>query len=222
MLRVLAAPPLAYAAYVASLLKLGPRRLAWLLHHRQLYNGAMAAYSLAAAIQGLVILFADGRLASPYALVCTPSASWPWFWLASKFVEFTDTAFIVARARLPTRLHALHHALTPSMVLLDTHVASSPSPLFLVATVLNLLTHSAMYMFYSDPPRFAAFKSTVTRIQIGQHATLFALLFGTLALANRTDCDVPAIRYKVALCFYAWMVNAFMRLYVLNEKKKLT
>ena len=221
-MRILAAPPIAYAACVALCLKAGPRRLAPLLHYRRRYNLALAAYSLAAAIHGLLILSADGRLASPYALVCNSSASWPWFWLSSKFVEFADTAFIIARARLPTRLHALHHALTPSMVLLDTHIASSPSPLFLVATVLNLLTHSAMYLFYSDPSRFAAFKSTVTRIQIGQHATLFALLFGTLALADRNDCQVPVVRYKIALVFYAWQLNAFVRLYVLNEKKKLT
>ena len=188
---------------------------------RKTYNLLLAAYSFAAAIQGLAILFADGRLGDPYRLVCHSSNDWPWFWLASKFVEFADTAFIVARARLPSRLHALHHALTPSMVLLDVYVAASPSPLFLVATVLNLMTHSAMYAYYSDTMRFAAFKSTVTRIQVGQHATVFSLLFGALAFANRDDCDVPVLRYKIALMFYAWLVSAFMRLYVLNEKQKL-
>ena len=220
-LLVLGAAPLAYGSFVGLCVRIGPRRLAPLLRHRRTYNIALAAYSLAAAIQGGAILAADGRLADPYKLACTPSASWPWFWLTSKFVEFADTAFIVARARLPTRLHALHHALTPSMVLLDVYVAASPSPLFLVATVLNLVTHAAMYTFYSDPPRFAAFKSAVTRVQIGQHATVFALLVGTLGFANRDDCDVPVVRYKIALVFYAWMLSAFMRLYVLQEKNKV-
>jgi len=215
------APPFVYAAYVACLLKLGPRRLAWLLRYRYFYNVAMAAYSLAAALQGASILAGDGRLHDPYALVCTSSASWPHLWLTSKFVEYADTAFIIARARLPTRLHAMHHSLATSMVILDVAIADRPSPLFLVATVLNLMTHSAMYLYYSDPPRFAAFKRSVTRVQLGQHATLFCLLFGVLAFANRDDCDVPVLRYKIALVFYAWQLSAFLRLYVVNGKQTL-
>lgn len=213
---LLAAPPLAYAAYVALLLRLGPKRLAPLLAVRQRYNRALALYSALACAQGVSLLARDGRLDAPRALVCASSASWPALWLASKFVEYLDTAFIVARGRLPTRLHALHHALTPSLVMLDT-LAPRPSPLFLVATVLNLYSHTCMYAFYSDSQRLAWLRSAVTRVQIGQHATMVCLLAGALGMADRDACEVPVGRYKVALVFFAWQLAAFLRLHVVGR-----
>jgi len=217
MIPLLAAPPLAYAAYVALLLRLGPERLAPLLAVRQRYNRALALYSALACAQGVGILARDGRLGSAHALVCIPSASWPALWLASKFVEYLDTAFVVARGRLPTRLHALHHALTPALVMLDT-LAPRPSPLFLVATVLNLATHTCMYAYYSDSARFAPLREVVTRIQIGQHATMVCLLYGAMGLADRDACEVPVGRYKVALVFFAWQLAAFLRLHVAGRR----
>lgn len=217
-LLLLGAPPLAFAGWVAALNALGAARLRPLLRVRQSYNRALAAYSAFGFARGVQIMAQDGRLSSCRAVLCEASHRWPELWLASKFFEWFDTAFIVAAGREPSSLHLLHHALTPVMVLLDLALAESPSPLFLVATTLNLGTHAFMYTYFSDPTGWRAWRPLVQRLQVGQHATMTCLIFAALCLpaaagAPVDGCEVPAGRYGVGLVFFAWMLRSFLTIF---------
>ena len=143
----LAAPPIAFAAWLTILRNLGSARLKPLLPYRKRYNQCLAAYSFAAFAHAFFILYTDGRLQSPHGVLCVASDRIPFFWFGSKIVEMTDTAFLVAAGRNPSNLHVWHHALTPSIVLLD--YLRRPSPLFLVGTALNSATHTLMYTYFS-------------------------------------------------------------------------
>ena len=214
-----AAPPLAYALFLVVLNALGPEALRPILKYRDKYNAALVLYSTYACTVTLSILYQDGRFASAHALMCVSSQRMPAFWLESKIFEWFDTCFIMARGRKPSSLHLLHHLLTPSVVLLE--IIHGPSPLFLVATALNLAVHAGMYWHYADPVAMAPYRRLITRAQIAQHATMTTLIFAAMCLkANGVECEVPMQRYKVHLCFYFWLLRSFVMFYVADGKRE--
>ena len=214
-----AAPPLAYALFLVVLNALGPEALRPILKYRDKYNTALALYSVYACTVTLSILYQDGRFASAHALMCVSSKRMPAFWLESKILEWCDSCFIMARGRKPSNLHVFHHAVTPSIVLLE--IIHGPSPLFLVATALNLAVHAGMYWHYRDPVAMAPCRRWITRAQIAQHGTMTILLFAAMCLhANGVECEVPVTRYKTHLVFYAWLLRSFVMFYVADGKQQ--
>ena len=96
-------------------------------------------------------------------------------------------------------------------MLLD-QLADSPSPLFLVATTANLLTHALMYAYFSNTSGLRAWRPLVQRMQIGQHATMLCLICAALC-APVKGCAVPVERYAVDLAFYCWMLRSFLAIF---------
>jgi len=147
-LALLWAPPLVYVlAYVplCRALVRHKRIAAAVLSCRSAHNVLMAVYSAAALAGSIWELSA--RPLTPYGLLCQPVTPAPLLvktWYASKFVEWVDTALLLAAGKSLSALHYNHHLTTATVVASHFVGRDVRTSIFDVPLFLNALVHTLM------------------------------------------------------------------------------
>ena len=141
--------------------------------------------------------------------VCAQRPMMPtWFhilWYASKFWEWIDTIILMSRRRSILRLHAVHHAITPSLVSLQVSRNGLHAPLYEWGTMLNAAVHTVMYLYFAFPQRFnAKARRTITVLQTLQHIFMFQFILRSIyvmtvraepCVVDRTENWFPFVAY---------------------------
>lgn len=140
LLETLAAPA-AYAVLVSQLRQIPPKQLDPLIRLRRGHDVLLAVYSGVVAVLMALKLARNDRVRTAHELVCVASPGEPALWLESKVLEWFDTVLLFAAGRSPSTLHLVHHAITPSLVLLSVAQRAHPTPVYDVAVGLNAWCH---------------------------------------------------------------------------------
>ena len=126
-----------------------------------------------------------------------------WVFFFSKFLEFSDTIFMVLRKKdnQITKLHLIHHCVVPISIWLT--VKYSPFPISMWFPFLNCSVHTFMYSYYglmalddflgdSIKHQLLRFKPWITRIQIMQFCLGIGHVLFMLAYSSRnSSCVLP-------------------------------
>ena len=225
------------AAYVAVIF--GLKRF---MRHREklslrlplaLWSGALAAFSIAAALrfipESLHVIKNHGWEDS----VCVPTVYfgdtgiWAFLFVISKVLEFGDTLFIVLRKQPLIFLHWYHHS---TVLVLSWYMYAyfqAPARWF---GCINALVHSFMYSYYFlralrvRMPRFVSV--FVTSIQIAQMAFgIYVNLTAKWVLDRGDECHVTYENVIYSLLMYASYFilfgHFFLTTYTLKPKKSV-
>ena len=201
--------PAVFFCLVWGTLAVRDRVALWrILRFRKAHNLLMSVYS------GFIFVYALSKLYSTSLreLVCSARPGVFPFWTLSKFVEWMDTIFLLARYKRVGMLHLFHHATAPVITILNSrslHLA--PTPLYDVGTLLNAFVHFFMYAYYSDPELFRPLRKWITTTQIVQHAIIVILTSTCLALEQ---CDAPVEIYGTSMVAYGFYLALFANFYV--------
>ena len=135
--------------------------------------------------------------------------------MLSKVPELADTAFLLARGRPVSLLHAWHHASVMVYCWL-AYGRASPSGFFFAA--MNFAVHALMYGYFAAqsagariPRRWGAL---ITRLQIAQMVAGCALVAASAAmqLGGGHACEDPAV-LAAAACIYASYLVLFVQFF---------
>lgn len=149
---------------------------------------------------------------------------WSFLFIISKFIEFGDTVFLIARKREIIFLHWYHHV----TVLLVTWMAGTDSSSigrYFIA--MNCLVHSFMYTYYAlesvsiRPPKWVSVSITVLQI-LQMAGGLWVVMHAHSTLAAGNQCEVSPYVIKFFLLVYAsyfvLFVNFFVQRYLWSAK----
>lgn len=193
------------------------------------WNVLLAAFSAAGAAVLLPALVADVRALGVAELLCPASgvagahfargarAAVMLAFMLSKVPELFDTAFLIARGRPVTLLHAWHHASVLTYCWL-AYGARSNSGVFFAA--MNFVVHAVMYFYFAlqaagARPRWGG---AVTRLQIAQMVAGCALVAASawLQLAHGRVCEDPRVLAAAALIYSSYLV-LFVQFFVAKK-----
>jgi hypothetical protein len=196
-----------------------------------LWNVTLAAFSVAGAAVMLPGLIADVRALGVAELLCPASgvagahfargarAAVMLAFMFSKLPELADTAFLIARGKPVTLLHAWHHASVMVYCWL-AYGARSNSGVFFAA--MNFCVHGLMYFYFAlqaagARPRWGG---VVTRLQIAQMVAGCALVAASawLQLARGRTCEDPRVLAAAALIYASYLV-LFVQFFLAKKDK---
>ena len=155
-----------------------------------------------------------------------------WVFFMSKFVEFSDTVFMVLRKKNSqiTKLHLIHHSIVPLSMWFELKFA--PLALNLWTIGLNAFVHTLMYSYYCLTIIETAFKSEtkvslglkpwITRIQITQFILGISQCI-YLAMLTDASCVLPKtffISCANVLLFLFLFVDFYYQAYIKKSEKK--
>ncbi|XP_003741351.1 elongation of very long chain fatty acids protein AAEL008004 [Galendromus occidentalis] len=117
-----------------------------------------------------------------------------WWYYISKFVEFADTLFFVARKKFShiSTLHVIHHGMMPMSVWWGVKFTPGGHSTFFA--FVNSLVHVLMYFYYGlaaigpHMQKYLWWKQYMTSFQMVQFIAIFVHSF---QLLFRPDCDYP-------------------------------
>lgn len=148
-----------------------------------------------------------------------------WWYVFSKFIEFLDTFFIVARKKNNqiSFLHVYHHA---SMLLLQwLLIKFTPGSVAYFGAFLNSIIHSIMYAYYmlsSFGPhmqKYLWWKRYLTSLQMYQFVLVFFYCSNLIVSATSQLTYVFAWVYWFYTISLFWLFNHFYQnAYVLKKK----
>ncbi|RWS12778.1 elongation of very long chain fatty acids protein-like protein [Dinothrombium tinctorium] len=194
------------AAYLYFVKILGPK----LMQNRPAFDlrKLMIVYNLTMIITSLLMFIEMGNLIGwgKYTFHCQKvdysDAEIPlrmcnigWYFLLTKYIEFTDTIFFVLRKKQNqiSNLHVIHHSLVPITVWVGMKYA--PGGNNALFPVLNSFVHSIMYLYYglsAFGPRIHKYlwwKRYLTTIQLIQ----FVLILTHGIINFIRDCNFPRV-----------------------------
>jgi hypothetical protein len=214
------APPLAFVHVLRAARAHYEYRHAVHTRWHALHNGSLAVFS---AGMCCYLWSHWAAVGGPYD-VCAPRPPLPaWFhaaWFTSKLWEWLDTVILVSRKRHVSRLHAVHHAITPSLVVLQWRADGSHTPLYEVGVLLNAAVHTAMYAYFAAPHLAPPLvRRLVTSAQTLQHAIMVALITASVLLphddhhaARPCERDLTSNAAPlVAYVFFFWEFSGILR-----------
>lgn len=184
-----------------------------LLSARRAHNLLMCAGSFVLGARLLRTLPGRGSL---HELICTtPSGRLIadgtfHLWYASKYVEWGDTAMILATGRDLSVLHYTHHLIAPVIVAAQLAGRAVQVPMHDLGMLLNCAVHVPMYAYFAFPTRLKRLRRAITTAQIVQHVIS---LSGIAYAATARDCDAPAAPLAVGFSAYAVFLWQFVALY---------
>ena len=103
-----------------------------------------------------------------------------------KYIEWSDTIFLVIKKKNISFLHYFHHMIVPIFVYANYAFVNTAGQSYVMLS--NSLAHGLMYIYYAYPKELKRYSKIVTFIQTAQH--LGALLILVLQILNffNEDC----------------------------------
>ena len=201
-------PPCLYAALVVTFRSMS---LQGMLQYRTTYNVLLASYSMVTAVVAAHKLSEHATLHESLCAMRSPDPLYEWLWYGSKYVEWLDTAFLIAAGKTVSWLHWNHHASTPVLVGVHLFGRHGRTSIFDWPTFMNSVVHSAMYSYYAFPRALGGIRQTITIVQILQHVTALAFIVYTSVVE---DCDVSVFANTLSLACYTMYLVQFCRFYL--------
>lgn len=197
-------PPLLYVMFIGwARTQRWQRNALW---HR-IHSTLLALYS------GVIFVTIATQRRSEIFTVCAATRPLPaWIcvsWYLSKLWEWMDTVLLIARRKQISRLHFLHHMITPSIVAVQQIGVASHAPLLVAGIATNSFAHVLMYSHYAHPWPVHA-RRWITRCQVGQHAFMLALILCTVVVSG--DCVRDGTNNLLPLGSYLFFFAEFSRL----------
>ena len=97
-----------------------------------------------------------------------------------KYIEWTDTIFLVIKKKNLSFLHYFHHMIVPLFVYANYAFVNTAGQSYVIMS--NSLAHGLMYLYYAYPKELKRYSKMVTFIQTTQH--LGALVILVLQICN--------------------------------------
>lgn len=158
---------------------------------------------------------------SPEAMGMARSA---WYYYITKFIEFVDTFFFVARKKFShiSTLHVIHHGIMPMSVWWGMKYAPGGHSSFF--GFINSFVHIPMYLYYGlsaigpHMNKYLFWKKYMTSLQMIQFVAIFVHSFQLLF----RDCDYPIeFVYWIgshAILFWFLFWDFFKKTYLTSSK----
>ncbi|XP_067130290.1 very long chain fatty acid elongase 6-like [Centruroides vittatus] len=159
-----------------------------------------------------------------------PSIFWSGLFMASKVLEFGDTAFIVLRKQKLIFLHWYHHILT---LIFSWFNYSRNSGLGILFMIMNYFVHSIMYTYFAlkackmNIPRSIA--SCITTLQIIQMVLGLGLSALSFLVKMNTKCNVShdviifslIVYFTYFILFCQFFYNSYLAPKDISKHKKV-
>ena len=97
-----------------------------------------------------------------------------------KYIEWTDTIFLVIKKKNLSFLHYFHHMIVPLFVYANYAFVNTAGQSYVIMS--NSLAHGLMYLYYAYPKELKRYSKMVTFVQTTQH--LGALVILVLQIYN--------------------------------------
>ncbi|EER03348.1 fatty-acyl elongase, putative [Perkinsus marinus ATCC 50983] len=188
-----------------------------------LWNLFLAVFSFTGMLRTLPHLLNGTFTNGPLYFVCRnvgasygpgPTGIWVGLFIFSKYIELTDTAFLVLRKRNVNFLHWFHHA---TVLLYCWHAGAYEQPTGIFFATMNYMVHSIMYFYYflssvGHKPRWGL---TVTILQIAQMLIgMFVVAIHYYALRTVPRCDGATQDLSAAFLMYTAYLILFAQFFV--------
>jgi elongation of very long chain fatty acids protein 7 len=224
------------AAYFYIVKFLGP----WIMKNRQPYDlkNTIRVYNLAQ------VLFSSWMLSkglyyawkTNFSLMCEPVdrsndpdsleiAAVGWWYFISKFTEFFDTFFFIARKKYDhvSFLHVTHHGLMPLFAWEAERFVPGGHESF--GALFNVFVHVIMYTYYffaAFGPRFQKYLWWKRHLTMLQMIQFVAVLGHSCLLLINNDCGYPIAQSAISSANMIMFFIMFGQFYSKNYTKKKT
>tara|TARA_Y200000002_G_C22598919_1_gene628633 strand:+ start:488 stop:1147 length:660 start_codon:yes stop_codon:yes gene_type:complete len=184
---------------------------------KQILSKVVKNYNIVISICSWIIFFVtlyeNRNLLNTSALVCSNHTnSMISFFYYLKYIEWTDTLFLVIKKKNISFLHYFHHMIVPLFVYANYAFINTAGQSYVMLS--NSLAHGLMYMYYAYPKDLKKYSKIVTSVQTIQHFGALIILLIQIFNYFNEECKYNKDFVIISLINYIIFFYEFFKILI--------